>query len=108
VPLLIASICGTACSYDEIALLHHMSLLPFSVESTGGLSREAEHLVDQIGLACRDHLTLETHESIARGVRASVKWLCRRGTRWLSWQAIAGQSCRWAPECGDRALSGRR
>jgi hypothetical protein len=43
-------------SYDEIARLHHMRLLPFSVESMGGLSREAEQLVDQINRTCRDHL----------------------------------------------------
>jgi hypothetical protein len=28
--------------------------------------------IEKIGLACRDHLTLETHESIAGGARASV------------------------------------
>lgn len=66
-------------SYDETARLHHMRLLPFSVETMGGLSSEAEQLVDQIGLACRDHMTLETHESIARGVRASVAVAVQKG-----------------------------
>ena len=65
--------------YDDTALLHHMRLLPFSVETMGGLSSEAEQLVEQIGLACRDHLTLETHSSIARGVRASVAVAVQRG-----------------------------
>ncbi len=59
-------------SYDDVAHQHHMRLLPFSVETMEGLSKEAEKLIEQIGLACRDHLCLETHESIARGVLASV------------------------------------
>jgi hypothetical protein len=59
-------------SYDHVARHHHMRLLPFSVETMGGLSKEAQQLIEQIGLACRDHLCLETHESIARGVMASV------------------------------------
>jgi hypothetical protein len=70
---------GKHRSYDETARLHHMRLLPFSVESMGGLSSEAEQLVEQIGLACRDHLTLETHESIARGVRAAVAVAVQKG-----------------------------
>ena len=36
------------------------------------MGRDAVELVDQISLACRDHLTLESHLYIARGVRASV------------------------------------
>jgi hypothetical protein len=65
--------------YDQVARLHRMRLLPFSVETMGGLSREAEQLVEQIGLACRDHLTLETHERIAKGVRASVAVAVQKG-----------------------------
>jgi hypothetical protein len=70
---------GKHRSYDETARLHHMRLLPFSVESMGGMSSEAEQLVEQVGLACRDHLTLETHESIARGVRAAVAVAVQKG-----------------------------
>jgi hypothetical protein len=66
-------------SYDRTARLHHMRLLPFSVETMGGLSKEAQMLVEQIGLACRDHMTLQTHESIARGVRAAVAVAVQRG-----------------------------
>ncbi len=66
-------------SYDRIARIHHMRLLAFSVETMGGLGKEAVLLVDQIGLACRDHLTLETHDSIARGVRASVAIAVQKG-----------------------------
>jgi hypothetical protein len=65
--------------YDQVAHLHRMRLLPFSVETMGGLSSEAEQLVEQIGLACRDHLTLETHERIAKGVRASVAVAVQKG-----------------------------
>ena len=70
---------GKHRKYDHTARLHHMRLLPFSVESMGGLSAEAEMLVEQIGLACRDHMTLATHSSIARGVRAAVAVAVQRG-----------------------------
>jgi hypothetical protein len=46
--------------------------LPFAIETTGGLGRGARALIEQISLACRDHLTLQTHTSIARGLRASI------------------------------------
>ena len=65
--------------YDDVARQHHMRLLPFSVETMGGLSSEAQQLVEQIGLACRDHLCLETHERIARGVLASVAVAVQKG-----------------------------
>ena len=55
-------------TYDKLAITQHARFLPFSVETMGGMSVEAVELVEQIGLACRDHLTLATHESIARGV----------------------------------------
>jgi len=46
--------------------------LPFSVETTGGMGKDAEELIDQISLACRDHLILPTHHHIAHNIRASV------------------------------------
>ena len=39
----------------------HARFLPFSLETTGGMGRDAVELVDKISLACRDHLTLESH-----------------------------------------------
>jgi hypothetical protein len=78
-------------SYDEVAQQHHMRLLPFSVETMGGLSTEAQKLIEQIGLACRDHLCLETHESIARGVLASVAVAVQKGNA-LTVQAAYGRA----------------
>jgi hypothetical protein len=78
-------------SYDDVAREHHMRLLPFSVETMGGLSTEAQHLIEQIGLACRDHLCLETHESIARGVLASVAVAVQKGNA-LTVQAAYSQA----------------
>ena len=66
-------------TYDEMAIEQQARFLPFSVETMGGMSKEAVELVEQIGLACRDHLTLATHESIARGVRPSVACAIQRG-----------------------------
>jgi hypothetical protein len=66
-------------TYDQLAVEQQARFLPFSVETMGGMSKEAVELVEQIGLACRDHLTLATHESIARGVRASVACAIQRG-----------------------------
>ena len=66
-------------TYDQLAIGLQARFLPFSVETMGGMSKEAVELVEQIGLACRDHLTLATHESIAKGVRASVACAVQRG-----------------------------
>jgi hypothetical protein len=65
--------------YHQIAEHQHARFLPFSVETTGGMGRDAVELVDQISLACRDHLTLESHLYIARGVRASVAIAVQKG-----------------------------
>ena len=43
------------------------------------MGRDAVELVDQISLACREHLTLESHLYIARGVRASVAIAVQKG-----------------------------
>ena len=53
--------------------------LPFAIETTGGLGRDARALVEQISLACRDHLTLLTHTTIARGLRAAIAIAVQRG-----------------------------
>ena len=78
-------------SYDDVARQHHMRLLPFSVETMGGLSSEAAELIEQIGLACRDHVCLQTHDSIARGVLASVAVAVQKGNA-LTVHAAYGQT----------------
>jgi hypothetical protein len=66
-------------NYHQLAEHQHARFLPFSVETTGGMGCDAVELVDQISLACRDHLTLESHLYIARGVRASVAIAVQKG-----------------------------
>jgi hypothetical protein len=63
----------------------------FSLETTGGMEPDAIELIDQIGLACRDHLVLENHLYIFRGVRASVQ--CRGEMRWPFSGDIAERLC---------------
>jgi hypothetical protein len=53
--------------------------VPFAIETTGGMGKDARALVEQISLACRDHLTLQTHASIARGLRAAIAIAVQRG-----------------------------
>lgn len=53
--------------------------LPFSAETTGGLGKDAEELIDQISLACRDHLALPSHYHIANAVRASIAIAVQKG-----------------------------
>ena len=61
----------------------------------GGMRVEAVELVEQIGLACRDHLTLATHESIARGVRASVACAIQRVNA-MTVLAVYHLAARWS------------
>ena len=66
--------------YAEVT--HHQEgarFVPFAIETTGGMGRDARVLVEQISLACRDHLTLQTHTSIARGLRAAIAIAVQRG-----------------------------
>lgn len=65
--------------YNQVAHDHDARLIAFSVETMGGMSEEAEELVEQISLACTDHLVLRTHAHIARGVRASVAVQVQKG-----------------------------
>jgi hypothetical protein len=53
--------------------------LPFSVETTGGMTEEAEELVDQLSLACKDHLTLPSAKPFANFVRSSIAIAVQRG-----------------------------
>lgn len=66
-------------NYSDMARTQQARFLPFSVETTGGMGKDAEELIDQISLACRDHLILPSHHHIANNIRASVAIAVQRG-----------------------------
>ena len=65
--------------YEQIAQQQHARFLPFSLETTGGMGLDVIELIDHISLACRDHLELENHLYISRGVHASVAIAVQKG-----------------------------
>ena len=68
------------CRSDKTAcMMIKARFLPFSVESTGGMGKDAEELIEQISLACCDHLVLPSHHHIAHNIRASVAIAVQRG-----------------------------
>ena len=69
----------TQADLDEVAVAQCARFLPFSAETTGGLGKDAEELIDQISLACRDHLALPSHYHVANSVRASVAIAVQKG-----------------------------
>ena len=42
--------------------------IPFAVETTGGISQDAKKLIDQLSLACKDHLTLPSHHTFSNTI----------------------------------------
>jgi hypothetical protein len=65
--------------YTKLARARLAELSPFSIEATGGMSKLAIKLVDQIVLGCRDHLALDPHQDLADGVRHSVAIAVQKG-----------------------------
>ena len=58
--------------YKDVAATQLAHFIPFAVETTGGLSQDAKKLIDQLSLACKDHLTLPSHHTFANTIHASV------------------------------------
>ena len=75
----IGNVCPQHCPVIQFLSHQCARFLPFSAETTGGLGKDAEELIDQISLACRDHLALPSHYHIANGVRASVAIAVQKG-----------------------------
>ena len=65
--------------YKDVAATQHAHFIPFAVETTGGISQEAAQLIDQISLACKDHLTLPSHQSYANIVHSSIAIAVQKG-----------------------------
>ena len=60
-------------NYADVADAQCARFLPFSAETTGGLGKDAEELIDQISLA------LPSQYHIANSVRASVAIAVQKG-----------------------------
>ena len=65
--------------YKDVAATQLAHFIPFAVETTGGLSQDAKKLIDQLSLACKDHLTLPSHHTFANTIHASVAIAIQRG-----------------------------
>ena len=62
--------------YKSVAATQQAHFLPFSVETTGGMTEDAEELVNQLSLARQDHLTVP---SFAHSVRSSIAIAIQKG-----------------------------
>ena len=65
--------------YRQLAQQQHSRFIPFSVETTGGRGKDAEQLIEQISLVCKDHFLLPSHEQITNAIRSSVAIAIQRG-----------------------------
>jgi hypothetical protein len=45
----------------------------------GGMTEDAEELVDQLSLTCKDHLTLPSSRPFANSIRSSIAVAIQRG-----------------------------
>jgi len=67
-----------------------------------GLSKDAEQLIDQLSLACKDHLSLPFHHREANAVHSSVAIAIQRGNA-LAIQAGYSRAVMRASRGGQRA-----
>ena len=58
--------------YAEVADSQQADFIPFSIESTGGIGKEAADLIDQLCTASRDFLSLPSHHPFAHDVFSSL------------------------------------
>ena len=65
--------------YAEVADSQQADFIPFSIESTGGIGKEAADLIDQLCTASRDFLSLPSHHPFAHDVFSSVAIAIQRG-----------------------------
>jgi hypothetical protein len=65
--------------YTHLADTQQAHFVPFSVETSGGMTEEAEELVDQLSLACKDHLTLPSSRPFANSIRSSIAVAIQKG-----------------------------
>ena len=65
--------------YKQLADDQQAAFLPFSVETTGGMAEDAEELISQLTVTCKDHLTLPSARPFANSIRSSIAIAIQRG-----------------------------
>ena len=82
---------GKHKSYDETAARHDAVLLPFSVETCGGMAEDAVELLDRIATAGAEHLAFWSHNRIVQHLLAVVAVAIQKGNAMtvLRWQQEA-------------------
>ena len=75
--------------YRELADENQATLVPFSVEATGGLDKRAVELIDQISLASRDQLTAVSPDHITNHLKGAVAVAIQRGNAAIMHAAYA-------------------
>jgi hypothetical protein len=78
-------------SYAETATRHDAVLLPFSVETCGGMAEDAVDLLDRIATAGAEHLAFWSHNRIVQHLLAAVAVAVQKGnaTTVLRWHQDA-------------------
>jgi len=82
---------GKHKSYDETAARQDAVLLPFSVETCGGMAEDAVDLLDRIATAGAEHLAFWSHNRIVQHLLAVVAVAIQKGNAMtvLRWQQDA-------------------
>jgi hypothetical protein len=66
--------------YDELAAQHGAQLLPFAVETLGGLAPDAQRLLTVIAQSGEEHLSLWAKDTISRHLQDTVAIAIQRST----------------------------
>ena len=76
-------------------------MLPFSVETTGGMARDAIELLEQVSLACRDTLSVWPHWQIVMEMKKAVAVAIQKGNAMVM---LAGYNAAVMPARSVRAV----
>jgi hypothetical protein len=87
--------------YEATAATQHARLLPFSVETTGGMATGAIELLEQVSLACRDTLTVWPHWQIVMEMKKAVAVAIQKGNAMIM---FAGYNAAVMPVRSVRAV----
>ena len=80
----------------------HARLLPFSVETTGGMARGAIELLEQVSLACRDTLTVWPHWQIEMEMQKAVAVAVQKGNAMIM---LAGYNAAVMPTWSTKVVN---
>ena len=88
--------------YVTTAATQHARLLPFSVETTGGMARGAIELLEQVSLACRDTLTVWPHWQIEMEMQKAVAVAVQKGNAMIM---LAGYNAAVMPTWSTKVVN---